>query len=176
VAENVLNRRLDPGAADRAWAADITYIPTREGWLYPAAVEDLHSRRIVGWSMSERIDGRLVVDALEMAIARRLPEAGLTAHSDRGGQYAGEHYQRLPTGRGVTCSMSRRGDCWDNAPMESLFASLKKELAHGEDYATRDEARASVFRNTSSSSTTASGDIRRSATCPRASSSEPDDR
>jgi transposase InsO family protein len=145
VAGNVLDRRFEPGAADRAWTADITYVPTREGWLYLAAVEDLHSRRIVGWSMSERIDSRLVVDALEMAIARRLPGAGLVAHSDRGSQYASEHYQRVLAGHEITCSMSRRANCWDNAPMESFFASLKKELIHGEDYATRDEARASIF-------------------------------
>jgi putative transposase len=145
VAENVLDRRFEPGAADRAWAADITYVPTREGWLYLAAVEDLHTRRIVGWSMSERIDSRLVVDALEMAIARRLPGAGLVAHSDRGSQYASEHYQRLLAGHGIVCSMSRRANCWDNAPMESFFASLKKELVHDEDYATREEARASLF-------------------------------
>jgi putative transposase len=145
VAGNVLGRRFEPGSADRAWAADITYVPTREGWLYLAAVEDLHARRVVGWSMAERIDSRLVVDALEMAIARRSPEAGLVAHSDRGSQYASEHYQRLLAGRGITCSMSRRGNCWDNAPMESFFASLKKELIHAEDYATREEARASIF-------------------------------
>ena len=145
MAENILDRRFEPGAADRAWTADVTYIPTREGWLYLAAVEGLHTRRIVGWSMSERIDSRLVVDALEMAVARRLPAAGLVSHSDRGSQYASEHYQRLMAKHGITCSMSRRGDCWDNAPMESFFASLKKELIHGEDYVTRDEARASVF-------------------------------
>jgi transposase InsO family protein len=145
VAGNVLDHRFEPGAADRAWAADITYIPTREGWLYLAAVEDLHSRRIVGWSMSQRIDSRLVVDALEMAIARRLPAAGRLAHSDRGSQYASEHYQRILAGHGIACSMSRRANCWDNAPMESFFASLKKELIHGEDYATREEAKASIF-------------------------------
>jgi transposase InsO family protein len=145
VAENLLDRRSEPGATDRVWSADITYVPTREGWLYLAAVEDLHSRRIVGWSMSERIDSRLVVDALEMAIARRLPGVGLMAHSDRGSQYASEHDQRLLAGHGITCSMSRRANCWDNAPVESFFASLKKELIHGEDYATRDEARASIF-------------------------------
>jgi putative transposase len=145
VAENVLDRRFEPAAADRAWAADITYVPTREGWLYLAAVEDLHSRRIVGWAMGERIDSRLVVDALEMAASRRLPGAGLVAHSDRGSQYASEHYQRVLAGRGITCSMSRRANCWDNAPMESFFASLKKELTHDEDYATREEARASIF-------------------------------
>ena len=145
VATNVLDRRFEPEAANQAWAADITYIPTREGWLYLAAVEDLHSRRIVGWSMSERIDSRLAVDALEMAVARRLPGGGLVAHSDRGSQYASEHYRRLLAGHGITCSMSRRGNCWDNAPMESFFASLKKELTHGEDFATRAEARASLF-------------------------------
>jgi putative transposase len=145
VAENLVGRQFAPGAADRAWAADITYIPTREGWLYLAAVEDLHSRKIVGWSMGERIDSRLVVDALEMAVARRLPGDGLVAHSDRGSQYASEHYQRLLASHGITCSMSRRGDCWDNAPMESFFASLKKELVHDVEFATRAEARAEVF-------------------------------
>ena len=145
VAENVVDRQFEPEAANRVWTADITYIPTREGWLYLAAVEDLHSRRIVGWSMGERIDSRLVVDALEMAISRRLPGAGLVAHSDRGSQYASEHYQRLLAGHGITCSMSRRANCWDNAPMESFFATLKKELVHDEDYATREEARASLF-------------------------------
>jgi putative transposase len=145
VAENVLDRQFEPGAADRAWTADITYVPTREGWLYLAAVEDLHSRRIVGWAMGERIDSRLVVDALEMTIARRLPGAGLVAHSDRGSQYASEHYRRVLAGHGITCSMSRRANCWDNAPMESFFATLKKELVHDEDYATRGEARASIF-------------------------------
>jgi len=145
VADNVLDRRFEPGAPDRTWTADITYIPTGEGWLYLAAVEDLHSRKIVGWSMSERIDSRLVVDALEMAVSRRLPGEGLVAHSDRGSQYASEHYQRLLASHGITCSMSRRANCWDNAPMESFFASLKKELVHGADFATRAEARAELF-------------------------------
>ena len=145
VAENVVDRQFDPKATDRVWTADITYIATGEGWLYLAAVEDLYSRRIVGWSMGERIDSRLVVDALEMALARRRPGAGLVAHSDRGSQYASEHYQRLLAGRGITCSMSRRGNCWDNAPMESFFASLRKELTRGGSFATRAEARAEVF-------------------------------
>jgi putative transposase len=145
VAENVVDRQFAPAAANRVWTADITLIPTRKGWLYLAAVEDLYSRRIVGWSMSERIDSRLVVDALEMAIARRLPAEGLVAHSDRGSQYASEHYQRTLASHGITCSMSRRANCWDNAPMESFFASLKKELVHHEDYVTREEARASLF-------------------------------
>jgi putative transposase len=108
-------------------------------------VEDLYSRQIVGWSMSERMSSRLVVDALEMAIARRLPGEGLLTHSDRGSQYASDHYQRLLERHAITGSMSRRANCWDNAPMESFFASLKKELVHDEDYQTRTEARASVF-------------------------------
>jgi putative transposase len=145
VADNVLSRQFTPPAANRTWVTDITYIPTREGWLYLAAVEDLYSRQIVGWAMGERIDSRLVVAALEMAVARRLPGAGLTAHSDRGSQYASDHYQRLLARHGIACSMSRRGNCWDNAPMESFFASLKKELVHDEDYPSRAAARASVF-------------------------------
>jgi putative transposase len=145
VAENVVNRDFEPMAADRTWTADITYVATGEGWLYLAAVEDLYSKRIVGWSMGSRIDSRLVVDALEMALAARQPGAGLVAHSDRGSQYASEHYQGLLARHGITCSMSRRANCWDNAPMESFFASLKKELTHGETFATREEARASLF-------------------------------
>jgi transposase InsO family protein len=108
------------------------------------AVEDLYSRRVVGWAMAEHMESRLVVDALGWAVQRRLPGAGLLAHSDRGSQYAGEHYQRLLAAHGITCSMSRQADCWDNAPMESFFASLKKELVHGADFATREEARAAV--------------------------------
>lgn len=145
VADNLLDRQFEPVAINQAWVTDITYIPTGEGWLYLAAVEDLYSRQIVGWSMSERMTSRLVVDALVMAVSRRLPGAGLMAHSDRGSQYASDHYQRLLEQHGITCSMSRRGDCWDNAPMESFFATLKKELVHQENYQTRAEARASVF-------------------------------
>jgi putative transposase len=145
VAENVLDRRFEPGAPNRARTADITYVATAEGWLDLAAVEDLHSRRIAGWSMGPRIDSRLVVDALEMAISRRLPGAGLVGHSDRGSQYASEHYQGLLARHGIVCSMSRRANCWDNAPMESFFASLRKELTRGEIFATREEARASIF-------------------------------
>ena len=144
VADNLLDRRFDPESPNESWVADITYIPTREGWLYLAAVEDLYSRRVVGWSMADHMGSRLVVDALQLALQRRLPDEGLLAHSDRGGQYAGEHYQRLLAKHGITCSMSRRADCWDNAPMESFFASLKKELVHGADFATRAEARAAI--------------------------------
>jgi len=145
VAEDIVAPQFDPSVPDRLWAADITFIPTGEGWLYLAAVEDLYSRKIVGWSMGSRIDSRPVVDALEMAGARRLPGAGLVAHSERGSRYASEIYQGILTGHGVDCSMSRRANCWDNAPVESFFATLKKELTHDEGYATREEARASIF-------------------------------
>jgi transposase InsO family protein len=144
VADNLLDRQFDPDAPNAAWVADITSIPTGEGWLYLAAVEDLYSRRVVGWSMSEHLESRLVVEALALAVERRLPGEGLLAHSDRGSQYASDHYQLLLARHGITCSMSRRADCWDNAPMESFFASLKKELVHGADFATRAEARAAV--------------------------------
>ena len=144
VAENLLDRQFDPGSPNEAWVADITYIPTREGWLYLAAVEDLYSRRVVGRSMADHLESRLVVDALALAVERRLPRDGLLAHSDRGSQYASEHYQRLLARHGITCSMSRRADCWDNAPMESFFASLKKELVHGADFATRAQARTAI--------------------------------
>jgi len=144
VADNLLDRQFNPSEANEAWVADITYIPTREGWLYLAAVEELYSRRVVGWSMADHLESRLVVDALELAVQRRLPGEGLLAHSDRGSQYASEHYQRLLAKHGIACSMSRRADCWDNAPMESFFASLKKELVQGADFATRAEARAAI--------------------------------
>jgi putative transposase len=145
VADNLLDRQFGAQAPNQRWVADITYIPTREGWLYLAAVEDLYSRRVVGWSMADHLESRLVVDALEMAVQRRLPGEGLLAHSDRGSQYASEHYQLLLGRHGIACSMSRKGDCWDNAPMESFFASLKKELVHDADFATRAQARAAVF-------------------------------
>jgi transposase InsO family protein len=145
VADNLLDRQFDPASPNEAWVADITYIPTREGWLYLAAVEDLYSRSVVGWAMDARMTSRLVVDALGMAVRRRRPGAELVAHSDRGSQYASEHYRRRLSDHGMTCSMSRRANCWDNAPMESFFASLKKELVHHEDYQTREEAKASIF-------------------------------
>jgi transposase InsO family protein len=145
VAENLLARDFEPAGPNESWCADITYIPTGEGWLYLAVVEDLFSRMIVGWSMDEGMESRLVVDALSMALARRRPGAGLLAHSDRGSQYASDHYQRVLAGDGIVCSMSRRGDCWDNAPVESFFGRLKCEVAPGEMFATRDQARAELF-------------------------------
>ena len=132
VAENVPDRDFDPEEPNTSWVADVTYIPTREGWLYLAAVEDLFSRKIVGWSMGATMTSRLVVDALEMALAGRLQgssPSALVAHSDRGSQYAGEHYQRRRREERIACRMSWRGDGWDNALVESLFASRKKEAA-----------------------------------------------
>jgi putative transposase len=145
VADNLLDRGFNPGGPNRAWGTDITYIPTADGWLYLAVVEDLFSRMIVGWSMAEHMESRLVVDALDMALKRRMPSEGLLAHSDRGSQYASDHYQRLLGKHGIECSMSGVAQCWDNAPVESFFASLKKELVHHEKYTTRQEAKASIF-------------------------------
>jgi transposase InsO family protein len=145
VAANILDRNFEPEGPNQSWCADITYIPTCEGWLYLAVVEDLFSRMIVGWSMDQTMESRLVVDALGMALARRCPGVGLLTHSDRGSQYASEHYQRLLTEEGITCSMSEVGQCWDNAPMESFFGRLKCEVAPGQMFATRDQARAELF-------------------------------
>jgi len=145
VAENVLGRDFAPPSPDAAWAADFTYVPTLEGWLFLAIVVDLFSRRIVGWAMSATMTSRLVVDALDMAVSRRGPAAGLVTHSDRGSQYASEYYQRALRAEGMTCSMSGVGQCWDNAVVESTFGQIKRELVHHETYATRDEARASIF-------------------------------
>jgi transposase InsO family protein len=145
VAENVLDRDFEPEGPNESWCADITYIPTREGWLYLAVVEDLFSRMIVGWSMDRTMESRRVVDALAMALGRRRPKAGLLAHADRGSQYASEHYQRVLSEEGIVCSMSGVGQCWDNAPMESFFGRMKCELASDEMFATQDQARADIF-------------------------------
>jgi putative transposase len=145
VAENVLGRGFGPPGPNVAWAADITYIPTADGWLYLAVVEDLLSRMVVGWSTDETMTSRLAVDALDVAVRRRVPGGGLLARSDRGSQYASEHYQRLLGRHGITRSVSGVAQCWDNAPVESFFASLKRELVHHERYTTRAEAKASIF-------------------------------
>jgi len=146
VAQNTLNREFEQDSPDRVWLADITYIWTREGWLYLACVLDTYSRKVVGWSMGERITQQLVIDALQMALGRRRDREGeLLHHSDRGSQYASGAFQELLREENISCSMSRKGNCWDNAMMESFFATLKKERVHREDYATRSEARASVF-------------------------------
>jgi transposase InsO family protein len=145
VAPNVLGRAFDQPAADRAWAADITYVPTGEGWLYLAAVIDLCSRRVVGWSMGASLKAELCTEALEMAVRGRRPAAGLVHHSDRGCQYACGLYRRLLEAGGIVCSMSAAGDCYDNAVMESFFKTLKVELVYHRDYRTRAEAAQSIF-------------------------------
>lgn len=144
IAANVLDRQFMPLGPNEAWTADITYLPTAEGWLYLAVVEDLFSRRIVGWSMDATMTSRLVVDALHLALGRRRPEAGLLAHSDRGSQYASYPYQELLQQHGIVCSMSGVAQCWDNAPVESFFASLKRERDFPAG-CTREEAKAIVF-------------------------------
>lgn len=145
VAENVLDRRFAVDVPDARWAADITYLWTREGWLYLAVVMDLFSRKIVGWSMQETLERSLVVQALRMALEARGPTSDLLHHSDRGSQYASREYRRLLEAVGCTCSMSRKGNCWDNAPVESFFATLKGELVHGRLFQTRVEARLELF-------------------------------
>jgi len=145
VAPNVLDRDFEAPAPNRKWIADFTYIWTAEGWLYVAAVLDLFSRRVVGWSMSATMTAQLVTDALIMAIWRRGKPDALLHHSDRGSQYTSEQFQRSLTDHGVTCSMSRSGNCWDNAAMESFFSSLKTERTARKTYRTRDDAKADVF-------------------------------
>jgi putative transposase len=145
IAPNVLGRRFGAAGLDRVWLTDITYIPTGEGWLYLAGVMDLCSRKIIGWSMAEHMRAELVGDALEMALRSRRPGAGLVHHSDRGTQYACADYRRELEARGVTVSMSRAGDCYDNAPAESFWGKLKTELVYLEPFATREQARAAVF-------------------------------
>jgi len=145
VAPNVLDRAFQAPAPNRKWIADFTYIWTAEGWLYVAIVLDLFSRRVVGWSMSARMTAQLVTDALAMALWRRGRPQPLLHHSDQGSQYTSEQFQRLLTENGVTCSMSRSGNVWDNAAMESFFSSLKTERTDRRTYRTRDEARADVF-------------------------------
>jgi transposase InsO family protein len=145
VAANVLNRQFTPSAPNQVWVSDITYVPTGEGWLYLAAVMDLAARRIVGWAMSERIDRALACDALTDALDRRRPAPGLIHHSDRGSQYASADYQALLAQHGLIPSMSRKGNCWDNAPMESFFHSLKVEWLHDQTFRTRTVARQAIF-------------------------------
>jgi putative transposase len=145
VAENLLNRDFTADAPNQKWVADITYIPTRQGWLYLAVVLDLFSRRIVGWSMSDVIDSALVQDALRMALLHRQPEDGLLHHSDRGVQYAAEDFQALLASNKIVCSMSRKGNCWDNAVVESFFGSLKNEWVQKKIYQTLEDAKKDMF-------------------------------
>ena len=145
LAANILDRQFTAQARNQKWVADFTYIWTAEGWLYVACVLDLFSRRVVGWSMSATMTAQLVTDALVMAIWRRGKLDALLHHSDRGSQYTAEPFQKLMADNGVTCSMSRSGNVWDNAVMESFFSSLKTERIARKVYHTRDQARADVF-------------------------------
>jgi len=145
IAPNHLNRDFSVGLPDMTWLSDITYIPTDEGWLYLAATMDLYSRKIIGWSMDRTMTRKLVCDALEMGIKRRNSGRGLLHHSDRGVQYASKDFRKMLEKNGMICSMSRKGDCWDNAPMESFFHTLKTELVNYCRFKTREQARRAIF-------------------------------
>ena len=145
IAPNLLDRQFEATAPNQRWVADFTYIWTSEGWLYFAVVLDLFSRRVVGWSMHDQMTAQLVTDALVMAIWRRGKPQELLHHSDKGSQYTSEQFQRLLADQGITCSVSRSGDVWDNSAMESFFSSLKIERVHRSVYQTREQAKADVF-------------------------------
>jgi len=145
VAPNHLNRNFVADKPNQSWVADITYLYTKEGWLYLSTIMDLYSRKIIGWSMKNRITPDLVIEALNMAIKQRKPSWGLLLHSDRGSQYASECYQVLLGKKGIRCSMSRKGNCWDNAVMESFYRTLKVELIYQKKYETRIEAQRDIF-------------------------------
>ncbi len=145
IAPKLLNRAFKVNKPDTCYVGDMRYIATREGWLYLATVIDLYSRRVVGWSMADNMRTALVNDALSMALNQRKPENNLLWHSDRGSQYASESHRELLVANGITQSMSRKGNCWDNAVAESFFHSLKTELVHHFDFATRAEATQEIF-------------------------------
>lgn len=145
IAPNILNRDFSVGLPDMTWLSDITYIQTDEGWLYLAATMDLYQRKIVGWSMDRSMTRRLVCNALEMGIKRSNPGKGLLHHSDRGVQYASKDFRKMLEKHGMICSMSRKGDCWDNAPMESFFHTLKTELVNYSRFKTREEAKRAIY-------------------------------
>lgn len=145
VAPNRLQQQFTAERPDQTWLTDITYVPTTEGWLYLAVILDLYSRRVVGWAMSDSLHRQLVIDALQMALTTRQPPPGLLHHSDRGSQYASDEYQLLLTKHRMVASMSRKGNCYDNAPVESFFGTLKTELVFHQQYATRAEARLDIF-------------------------------
>ena len=145
IAANLLDRNFAAEKPDQIWLADITYIPTGEGWLYLAVILDLFTRKVVGWAMREHMRAELTMAALTMAIQRRRPGPGLVHHSDRGSQYAAGDYRKILRAASITQSMSRKGNCWDNAPMESFFGTLKTELVHQRDYPDCDTARRDLF-------------------------------
>lgn len=144
VADNILNREFTVDAPDKVWATDITYVRTWEGWLYLAVIIDLFSRRVVGWSMATHMRTSLVTGALDMALGLRLPSPDMLHHSDRGSQYASHDYRDALRAQGISCSMSRKGDCWDNAVAESFFATLKKELLYRRPWPSVREARGAI--------------------------------
>jgi transposase InsO family protein len=144
-APNRLEQQFTVPQPNERWVSDITFIPTREGWLYLAVIIDLYSRAVIGWAMHPRMKTELVTDALRMALMRRKVRSSLLLHSDQGSQYAAADYQALLAINGIACSMSRKGNCWDNAVAESFFHTLKTELVHHEDYRSRTEATASIF-------------------------------
>ena len=145
VAANTLDRQFTVEAPNRVWAGDLTYVWTTEGWLCLAVILDLYSRRVIGWAMGHRLTVELVERAFTMALGNRTLLAGLLHHSDRGSQYAATSYQQLLAAHGVTASMSRKGNCWDNACIESFFGTLKRELVYHRRYATRDDATRDIF-------------------------------
>ena len=145
IAENLLQRRFDVLSPGECWVSDIIYVPTLEGWLYLAITLDLFHRKVIGWSMGRWITRQLVIDALNMAIKNGGLKSGLIHHSDRGVQYASNEFQALLKTNGIQCSMSRKGDCWDNAVAESFFHTLKVELIHGKTYNTRQQAKTAIF-------------------------------
>lgn len=145
-APNTLNREFHVASSNKAWVGDVTFIPTRKGWLYLSVLLDLYSRKVVGWSMGNRNNSSLVKDCLEMAIEHRRPPLGLVHHTDRGSTYTAEKYRSVLSDHGMISSMSRKGNCWDNAVSESFFGNLKNELTHDKTYNNRDQARADTFR------------------------------
>jgi putative transposase len=145
VAPNLLDQNFVADRPNQVWLADITYIPSAEGWLYLAVILDLFTRKVVGWAMRDHMRAELTIAALTMAIQRRRPRAGLIHHSDRGSQYAAGTYRDILRAAAITPSMSRKGNCWDNAPMESFFGTLKTELVHQREYLDRDAARRELF-------------------------------
>jgi len=145
VAPNLLNREFTASEPNKKWVTDITYIPTMQGWLYLSVILDLYSRMVVGWSMSGKCDEKLIETALEQALARRRPQIGLLHHSDRGSQYTSQAYQACLEQSGIQASMSRKGNCWDNAVMESFFGTVKEECVGSTIYSSHDEARLELF-------------------------------
>lgn len=144
-APNLLQRRFTVTRPDRVWVGDITYIPTGAGWLYLAVLLDLYSRKVVGWAMSGRLTQELAASALAMAVEQRRPPRGLLHHSDQGSQYSATHYRAALATGGITASMSRKGNAWDNAVAESFFSNLKNELVHHRHFKTREQARSEIF-------------------------------